>query len=255
MRAILLCAGFATRMRPLTDDFPKPLLPVAGAPILDDLVAQLVATGRFDELVIVSNHRFQPHFARWLPGARANHPDVAIDLVDDGVESNETRLGAVGDLALALRVHPAEGPTLVTAGDNLFRFDLAAFLDDHEARPRNLILAYREPDPERRRRCGIAEVDVDGRLRRLWEKPEEPPSDRACPPFYLLERSALARLPEYLAAAPGADAPGHFIAWLCRHDDVYVHDMRGERLDVGDLATYRGADAWLAARGPAFSRR
>lgn len=248
MRAILLCAGFATRMQPLTADFPKPLLPVGGVPLLDDLVAQLAASGRFAGATVVSNARFHTRFLEWLAGARARHPGLELELVDDGVRTNETRLGAVGDLALALRRRPAREPTLVTAGDNLFRFDLEAFFADHDARPRNLILACRETDRARLRRSGVAEVGAEGRLLQLWEKPEEPPAERSCPPFYLLDAEALARVPQFLAEEPGADAPGRFIAWLCRHAPVYVHDMRGERLDIGDLETYRRADEWLAGR-------
>lgn len=248
MRVILLCAGFATRLHPLTVDRPKPLLPVRGRPLVDDLIDQLLATGRVDRLVVVTNARFAGHFEAWREARVRSTPELTLDLVNDGALDNESRLGAVRDLALALEVHPADGPTLVAAGDNLFRFDLPAFLDDRAALPRNLILAYREADPARLRRSGVAVLGPEGRVERFVEKPAEPPADRACPPLYCLEPSALARLPEFLRAAPDADPPGGFLAWLVPREPVFAHEMRGSRFDVGSVEAYRAAEAWLDAR-------
>ena len=248
MKAVLLCAGFATRLLPLTADRAKPLLPVRGKPLLDDLVEQLAATSHVDHLVVVTNGRFAAAFEAWKDGWTRRKPRFALDLVNDGARDNDTRLGACRDLALALEVHPAVGPTLVAAGDNLFRFDLRAFLDDAAARPRNLVLAYRERDPARLRRSGVAVRGDGGRIQRFVEKPAEPPSDWACPPLYLLEPGALARLPEFLDAAPQADPPGAFLAWLAEREPVFTHEMRGARFDVGTVEAYRSAAAWLDAQ-------
>ncbi|HJO23962.1 MAG: nucleotidyltransferase family protein [Myxococcota bacterium] len=248
MRAILLCAGFATRLRPLTDDQPKPLLPVRGRPLLDDLVDQLVATGRVDHLVVVTNGRFAGHFEAWCDARARSSPESRIDLVNDGALGNESRLGAVGDLALALETFPASGPTLVAAGDNLFRFDLPAFLGDCAQRPRNLILSYREPDLARLRRSGVAVLGPGRRVERFVEKPADPPADCACPPLYCFEPSALALVPEFLGSEPAADPPGGFLAWLVAREPVFAHEMRGSRFDVGTVEAYRAAEAWLDAR-------
>ena len=248
MRLILLCAGFATRLLPLTEDRPKALLPVRGRPLVDDLIDQLVATGCVDRMTVVTNQRFADHFEAWRDTRTREIPGLPLDLVNDGVLDNASRLGAVRDLALALEACPAEGPVLVAAGDNLFRFDLRAFLDDWAARPRNLILAYRETDPARLRRSGVAVLGAGGRIERFVEKPAEPPGDLACPPLYCFEPRALARLSEFLDSGRDVDAPGAFLAWLVDREPVFAHAMRGSRFDVGTVEAYRAAEAWLDAQ-------
>ncbi len=251
MRAVLLCAGFATRMHPLTRDFPKPLLPVGGRPIVEDLVSQLLATGRVGPFTLVSNGRFAGRFRAWHEEAAGRLPGLELEIVDDGAREAEKRLGAVRDLALGLARRPPDAPVLVVAGDNLFRFSIDALLDDHAAKPRNLVLVQRESDAERLRRSGVAELGPDGRVLGFVEKPAEPASPFACPPLYVYQPEALARLPEFLREVPEADAPGSFVAWLASREPVFAHEMRGRRLDVGDLETYRGADDWLREDDPA----
>jgi glucose-1-phosphate thymidylyltransferase len=246
VKAVLLCAGFATRLYPLTRDLPKPLLPVAGKPLVEHLVIQMHATGRIDEIVVVTNGRFEPHFAKWIRNLGPRLPGLALTLVGDGAQTNETRLGAVHDLALAIDRHALPAPLLVAGGDNLFRFRLSDFLDDHAARPRNLILVHREPDLGRRRRSGVAELGPDGRVARMVEKPEHPAGEHCCPPLYVFEEDALRELSAFTAEHREADAPGTFVAWLAFRRAIFAHQMNGSRLDVGDVETYRRADAWLA---------
>lgn len=248
MRAILLCAGFATRLYPLTHDFPKPLLPVGGRPILDDLVDQIAATGRIRRVTVVSNARFYGKFLAWSEALAARLPQLSVQVLDDGAWHESQRLGAVSDLAFAVARLMPSGPVLVAAGDNLFRFPLGELLDDYERRPRNLIAVHREADRERLRRTAVAEIDADGRVLRMCEKPEEPAGGWACPPLYLLEATVLERLPEFLRDVHDTDSLGRFVAWLAAREPVYAHVMRGDRLDVGDLASYRAAEAWLGER-------
>ncbi len=247
LTAVLLCAGYATRMGALTADFPKALLPVDGRPILDDLVDQLEATGRFDRFVVVTNHRDYAHFVAWRDvrarAGRAERP--GITLIDDGTTTNADRLGAIGDLELALRTEGLEGSLLVAAGDNFFRIDWRAYLDALDRDATSMVLLDRERDPARLRRSGVAEVDADGRLVRLHEKPEQPPSEDCCPPLYWLDAAALAEIPHCLAADRTADAPGHLIAWVAPRHRVRTHRLRGARLDVGSPDSYRRASGWL----------
>jgi glucose-1-phosphate thymidylyltransferase len=247
VKAVLLCAGFATRLHPLTRDFPKPLLPVAGRPLVEHLVLQMHATGRIDEIVVVTNGRFESHFADWIHDLGPRLPSVALELLSDGARTNETRLGAVHDLALAVERRGLSGPLLVAGGDNLFRFRLSDFLDDHAARPRNLILVYREPDLARRRRSGVAELAAEGRVLRMEEKPEHPAGEHCCPPLYVFTDEALHDLTRFASEERTADAPGSFVAWLAARRPVFGHEMRGRRLDVGDVETYRRADAWMTS--------
>lgn len=249
MRAVLLCAGFGTRLAPLTRTTAKPLLRVGDRPIVEHLARLLDATGRVDELLVVTNHCFAEQFHHWCRTA-TRHLRAPVVIMDDGVESVERRLGAVGDLAWACRERSLDAePVLVAAGDNLFKADLRAFLDDHRRHRRNLVLRTREDDVERLRRTGVATVDADGRLISLVEKPHSPSSHWAIPALYALEPSALGSLPAFVAELPKADAIGHFIAWLAAREPVFTHELRGCRLDVGDLASYRRAEAWLATDG------
>ena len=237
MKAILLCAGFGTRMYPLTKDRAKPLLSVAGKPIVGHLVDQLEATENFEEILVVCNERFHTQFVEWGDGR--------VTVLNDGTTTDETRLGAVGDLAWAIGHRGVDEPILVAAGDNLFRDSLAAFVADYDAKPRNLIVRYREPDADKLKRTGVAEIDDDGRLVRLEEKPKKPVTAWACPALYILEADTLAELRTYVEEKPRADALGSFIAWLAPRVPVFTHEMQGSRLDVGDREGYARAESWL----------
>ncbi|GMR24406.1 MAG: hypothetical protein BMS9Abin37_2948 [Acidobacteriota bacterium] len=228
-------------MYPLTKDRAKPLLPVAGKPIVGHLVDQLESTGSFDEIVVVSNARFHTQFVEW--------GDRRVIVLNDGATTEKTRRGAVGDLAWALEHRVMHGPLLVAAGDNLFRDSLEAFVADYEANPRNLILRYREPDRDELKRTGVAEIEPNGRLVRLEEKPVNPTTEWACPALYILEADALDELGTYVEEKLGADALGSFIAWLAPRVPLFTHEMRGSRLDVGELEGYARAETWLTNGG------
>ena len=245
MKAILLCAGFATRMYPLTENFPKPLLQVAGQPILSDLVAQLYREGGVKMMIVVSNARFADHFRDWAGMEMVKYSDLTLTILDDSATSNDNRLGAVQDLLFAVQTQNLVEPVVVAGGDNLFRFPMRDWFDDYAHQPRNLICVYHEPDQKKLQRSGVAELAGDQRLLRMIEKPEHPPSHYACPPLYLLQTEALQLLPEFIAAHPHADAPGNFIAWLAARLPVYAHVMAGGRLDIGNLEIYQRAESLL----------
>ena len=246
MNVLLLCAGFGTRLGAIARGRPKALLPIADKPLVQHLVDDLVGTGRIDEIHIVTNDRFAAQFEIWADVLRAR--GLRVHVSNDGATENENRLGAVRDLALAVERNGLTGPLLVAAGDNLFDFPLGELLDDHARDPRTLVVTKHESDLAKLRRTGVAELGPEGRLVRLHEKPENPPSSFSCPALYVLEADALARLPRFLEEAPDTDAPGHFIAWLARQQPVFTHPMSGERLDIGDPEGYRAAEAWLRAR-------
>ena len=132
---------------------------------------------------------------------------------------------------------------LVGAGDNLFRFDLAAYLDDFDQGEGSLVLVSRETDRAKLSRSGVAEIDASRRLVRLWEKPSDPPSEYCCPPLYLLDSAAISQIGACRRAHPEADAPGNLIAWVAERELVRVYEMRGKRLDVGNAESYASAEA------------
>jgi glucose-1-phosphate thymidylyltransferase len=235
MKGVLLCAGFGTRMHPLTENTAKPLLPVAGRPILDHLLDHLRPW--LDGFVVVSNRRFFAHFAAWAPA------DCTV--LDDGAERNETRLGGVGDLALAIAHTGTREPLLVASGDNLYRGSLASLFEAHAREPRNLVLVHDEHDLARLRRTGVPELAADGRLLALHEKPHDPPSQLACPLLYILQPNALELVGRYLRETGDADSLGGLIGWLCTRTAIWAHRLDGARLDVGDKASYAAAAEWL----------
>ncbi len=259
MNALLLAAGYATRLYPLTLHTPKPLLPVAGKPIAQYMVEHLASIPDVERLLVVTNGRFAGDFRTWGAGVPSR---FAIEVVDDGTTTNETRLGAIGDIAFTLERHPElrRQPLFVLGGDNLVDFRLADLCADFQARnagglPATVIALVRESDPAQLRRSGVVTLDDAGRVAGFVEKPAHPPSDLTCPPFYIFPPAALALLPAYLATGESPDAPGNFIAWLYRQQPVYGHVFAEPRYDVGTPETYAAAcrlfEARAAPPGPA----
>ncbi len=226
MKCIILAAGYATRLYPLTENFPKPLLPVGGRPILDWLIEDL--RDEAEEFLVVTNHKFAPAFRDW---ARGN-----IRVIDDGTESNETRLGAVRDIELAAQ--GIEDDVLVMAGDNVLDFSLVPFVRFSREKGSSCVMCHEEKDPERQRRTAIITLDETRRITSYEEKPREPKGTLAVPPFYYYRAGALRRIPEALAAGCDYDAPGSFAAWLSGRTPMYAWQMPGRRHDIGDMKSY-----------------
>lgn len=233
MKCLILAAGYATRLYPLTENFPKPLLEVVGKPILDWLIEDLDKTGKIDEYIVVSNHRFAHIFQKWADG-RGN-----ITIVDDGTSSNETRLGAVKDIQLGITSKGICDDLLVMAGDNLLSFSLSEYLDYFQTKGTTCIMRYFEPDEARLKKSGVVEVDADGRILSMEEKPSEPKSHWCCPPFYIYRKEDLSLVDVGIAEGCGVDAPGSFIAWLCGKTAVHAWEMPGRRYDIGNLESYK----------------
>jgi glucose-1-phosphate thymidylyltransferase len=249
VNALLLAAGYATRLYPLTLDTPKPLLPVAGKPMAQYLVEQIEAIPGVRRVLLVSNHRFAAHFERWADGASSQFP---IEVVDDGTSTNDTRLGAIGDLNYVLERHPElrEAPLFVLGGDNLVDFQLSDLVAEFRQRGGGVtvICLVRMRDLRELRRGGVVSLDADGRVVDFVEKPAEPKTHLASPPFYVFPPAALALVPEYLAGGEPPDAPGHFIAWLHRHAPVYGRVFEQPRYDIGTRESYEATSRLFEAR-------
>lgn len=234
MKCLFLAAGYATRLYPLTENFPKPLLEVGGKPILDHLIDDLEAGGTVDGYVVVTNHKFAPHFSAWA----ASHK-VAITVVDDMTLTNETRLGAVRDIEFALQSTGIDDDVLVLAGDNVLDFSLNEFVSYASARKSSCIMRYFEPDELRLHKSGVVEAATDDRVLSMEEKPSAPKSHWCCPPFYYYTREDIRRIGDGIAAGCGIDAPGSYAAWLSTVAPVYAMVMPGHRFDIGNLESYR----------------
>ena len=241
MKALILAAGYATRLRPLTDSIPKMLLPLAERPMLDYLVDRLREVDALDEIHLVTNARFAPAFEDWAP------EDVTVH--DDGTTSNEDRLGAIGDIAFALETGGLEGEDLlIVAGDNLIGYSLADFVSFWRAKDGSAIAVRELGDRELLRQYGVVELDANDRVVRLEEKPAEPKSDLAATASYLYRVEHLALLPRYLEEGNPPDAPGNFLVWLHTREPVYGFRAVGEWHDIGDLGQLLAADNMLRER-------
>lgn len=233
MKCLILAAGYATRLYPLTENFPKPLLRVGEKTILDWLIDDIDSAGLVDEYVVISNHKYAPHFAAW-----AQDKPQRITVVDDGTDTNETRLGAVRDIQFAIDALHLDDDMLVIAGDNVLDFSLTRFV--HYAREKNTscIMRYYEANEQRLTKCGVVEIDADDRILSMEEKPAQPRSHWCCPPFYFYTRADAGLVAQGIASGCGTDAPGSYIAWLCTQTPVHAMEMPGSRYDIGNLASY-----------------
>lgn len=236
MKCLILAAGYATRMYPLTENFPKPLLKVQGRTILDWLIEDMDSLGIIDEYVVISNHKFAHHFDAW-----AKDRPQKITVVDDGTESNETRLGAVRDIQFAIDTCKLDDDMLVIAGDNLLNFSLTKFIKYAMEKKTSCIMRYYEASEEKLRRSGVASVDANDKIVDMEEKPAQPKDHWCCPPFYYYTREDARLVKKGIEAGCGVDAPGSYIAWLCKQTTVHAMEMPGTRYDIGNLESYEKA--------------
>lgn len=233
MKCLILAAGYATRLYPLTENFPKPLLKVGDKTILDWLIDDIDGAKLVNEYVVISNHKFAHHFEDWAAGKAQK-----ISVVDDGTSTNETRLGAVCDVQFAIEKLGLDDDMLVIAGDNVLDFSLQRFIRYADEKKTSCIMRYWEANEERLHKCGIVCIDEQDRITDMEEKPAEPKSHWACPPFYFYSRKDAARVKEAIASGCGTDAPGSFIAWLATQTAVHAMEMPGKRYDIGNLQSY-----------------
>ncbi len=239
MKCIILAAGYATRLYPLTENFPKPLLKVGEKTILDWLIDDIDRSGKVGEYIVVTNHKFAPIFEEWAPGHR-----TPIRILDDGTSSNETRLGAVRDIQFALdecSLGKGEEDILVIAGDNLLDFSLVSFIDYAISKGTTSVMRFREDRPQVLSRSGVAQVDGNDRIILMEEKPSVPKGNWCIPPFYFYRKEDVHLVSEGIEQGCGVDAPGSFISWLSATVPVHAFLMPGRRYDIGNLESYHKA--------------
>lgn len=237
MKNIVLAAGYATRMYPLTENFPKPLLAVGTSTILDKMLEDVDALDDIDEHIIVTNHRFIKIFEEWLTGARQRYAKP-IRLLDDGSTSNDNRVGAVGDLIAAIKEFGINDDILVAAADNLLDFSLSSLVSFFKEKGTAVIFYYDEPDEARLHKCGVICMDADGRVTDMEEKPAEPKSHHVTPPFYVYGAKDI---PLILGSTDNGckwDAPGNLAGYISRVAQLHALRMPGTRKDIGSLEGY-----------------
>ena len=238
MKCIVLAAGYATRLYPLTENFPKPLLNVGDKTILDWLLDDMEASGKVNGYAVVSNHRFAHIFEDW-----AKTKPFHIDVIDDGTVSNETRLGAVKDILFAVRKLSIKEDVIVVAGDNVLDFSLSLFIDYALSKGCSCVMRFFVENETILKKSGVLCVDENDRVLKMSEKPSKPESNWCCPPFYYYTAEDIGRLEEALESGCGYDAPGSFAAWVSENSKLFAMEMPGKRYDIGDLASYENVQS------------
>ena len=228
MKCIIIAAGYATRLYPLTENFPKPLLEVGGKPILDHLIDDVETM--IDEFIVVTNHKFSKIFEDWAKTKKN------VRIIDDGTRTNETRLGAVKDIQLAAK--DIKDDVLVMAGDNLLDFSLKGFVEFAKQKKTSCVMCHEENDLKKKQKTAIITIDEEKRILTYEEKPKEPKGNLAVPPFYVYRHEDIVRIQKALDEGCGYDAPGSFAAWLSHKTSMHAYIMPGHRYDIGDLKSY-----------------
>ena len=240
---ILLAGGYGTRLYPMTKDRPKALLALGRQVILEPLLEALDEVPGREQTILVTNHRFFPQVSGWQQASGR-----AIDLIDNGTETNETRLGAIRDLRLALERIDPRLDALILGTDNLFSWSLREFVERAQAkRPSASVAVYDLGSLEDARQCGVAVLDPEGRIVQCVEKPAHPPSTLVLLCVYYLPSAVRPRVDEFLAGGGNGDAPGFFIEWLSKQEPVYGQRTAGLWFDIGTPEAYQQAvQSWLS---------
>lgn len=238
MKTIVIAAGYATRLYPLTENFPKPLLEIGKSTILDRMLDDIDTIPEIEEHIVVTNGKFAPIFEKWVS---SRHSRTPVRVLNDGTFTNETRLGAVRDLILALETFNVDEDILVVAADNILDFSLKGFVEAFKERGTSMLMCYHEPEIYKLQRTGVIEVDDNFRVLQMQEKPQEPKSHWAVPPFYIYRKEDLPLIRSAIQNGCGADAPGNLAHYLVDKTTVHAWPMPAGRFDIGSLDTYQEA--------------
>lgn len=234
MKCIILAAGYATRLYPLTKNFPKPLLKIKDKTILDWLIDDINSTNKISEFIIVSNHKFINFFLEWLNKKKMKN----IRLIDDGSMDNETRIGAVSDILFAIESLKLDDDLLIIAGDNVLDFSFRTFIDYFEKKKNSAIMRYYEENLEKIKKSACVTIDNDDLVLEMLEKPNNPQSNWCVPPFYIYKKDDLKLISKALEDGCKKDAPGSLVNWLYSKTKIYAMEMPGKRYDIGTLDGY-----------------
>lgn len=235
MKNIVIAAGYATRLGELTRNFPKPLLKIGNNTILGRMLDDIDRIPDIDEHVIITNHKFAPIFEKWK---MEQHYQKPITIIDDGTETNDTRLGAVCDLLYAMSQLQIDDDMLVVAADNLLFFSFQAFVDFAHEKQTSCIMCHEQPSIEKLQRTGVVELDDQNRVMGMEEKPQQPRSHWAVPPFYIYMKADLDLVRHAVENGCGKDAPGNLAHYLVDHTIMHAWPMSAGRFDIGSLDTY-----------------
>ncbi|MBQ9667013.1 MAG: nucleotidyltransferase family protein [Bacteroidaceae bacterium] len=253
MKNIVIAAGYATRLGELTRNFPKPLLRIGESTILGRMLDDIDGIPEIDEHIIITNHKFAPMFEEWMktptgsPCLEGKLTGVSgrwkkpVTIVDDGTETNETRLGAVCDLLFAMERLHIDDDLLVVAADNLLFFSFREFVDFAKEKGTSCIMCHEQPELAKLQRTGVVELDGNMKVLGMEEKPQVPKSHWAVPPFYIYLKRDLDMVRHSVENGCGKDAPGNLAHYMVEHTEMHAWKMSAGRFDIGSLDTYEEA--------------
>lgn len=235
MDCILLAAGYATRLYPLTENMPKALLTLGRKTILDYVVEKIEKVDEIDNIYIVTNHRFADHFRDW---AKDYKGAKNVDVLDDGTTNNDNRLGAIGDMNFVIENKNITSDIFVLASDNIFDFELTEMMALYKEKNADIISAHYVEDTEDLKSMGVVLLDDEYKVLDFQEKPQNPKSNYGVPPFYIYRRETIPLIKQYLKEGNNPDAPGHFVPWLIKKTDVYAYTFDVMTIDIGTPKSY-----------------
>lgn len=238
MKNIVIAAGYATRLGELTKNFPKPLLKIGENTILGRMLDDIDKIPEIDEHIIITNHKFAGIFEEWASKQNYTKP---VTIVDDGTETNDTRLGAVCDLLFAMDKLKIYDDMLVVAADNILFFSFQEFVDFAKAKGTSCIMCHAQPSIEKLQRTGVIVLDDNDKVLNMEEKPKEPKSHWAVPPFYIYLKKDLEKVRHSVENGCGKDAPGNLAHYMVELVEMHAWKMTAGRFDIGSLDTYKEA--------------
>ncbi len=246
MNVLILAAGYATRLYPLTENKAKPLLEVAGKPMIEWVLDNLAPVPGLGVIYVVTNNKFARDFEAWAEQYRARQPRMSFKIINDGSTSDDDKLGAIGDINLVITRESLSGDDLlVVAGDNLFSEPLTGFVE--AARQSDALLAtYDVGDLEAIRKYSSISVDGDGVITEFEEKPADPKSTITGIALYYFSRKVVPMFTTYVVAGNNPDQPGRFVQWLYRRQPVRTFQIKGTWFDIGSRETLEEANRIFA---------
>lgn len=246
MKVLILAAGYATRLYPLTLTQPKPLLPVAGKPMIDHVLDNLASVAGIERIYVVTNAKFAAHFQKWADDRRAKGSNFEFTIVNDGSTDDSNKLGAIGDIHHVLETHRVDDDLIVVAGDNLFSEKLDGFGKFIHEKNAPVLALYDVGDLEQIKKYNSISVNGDGRIVFFEEKPKNPTTTLTGIALYYYPRSVFPLIRQYVAEGNNPDQPGRLVQWLYSRVPFYTWRVPGTWFDIGSKETLEEADKIFA---------